>query len=112
MSGYAPSAASSGGRGAGSAVALSRQLNQQITQAANLQVRRRGPPPLDRPELPAAALPPPPPPPAVLDPRCTLAFPPPQELVHTVVVNFNRMNAVNYCTAYHRIAKHVQARPA
>ena len=44
MSGYAPSAASSGGgRGAGSAVALSRQLNQQITQAANLQVRQRAP---------------------------------------------------------------------
>lgn len=25
-----------------------------------------------------------------------------------VVVNFSRMNAVNYCTAYHRIARHVQ----
>lgn len=31
-----------------------------------------------------------------------------QELVHVVVVNFNRMNAVNFCTAYHRIARHVQ----
>ncbi|KAL4458727.1 hypothetical protein ABPG75_013592 [Micractinium tetrahymenae] len=31
-----------------------------------------------------------------------------QDLIHAVVVNFGRMNAVNYCTAYHRIAKHVE----
>jgi len=28
-----------------------------------------------------------------------------------VLVNFNRLNVVNFCTAYHRIAKHVQERP-
>ncbi len=27
-----------------------------------------------------------------------------------VLVNYHQMNAVNYCTAYHRFAKHVQAR--
>jgi hypothetical protein len=31
-----------------------------------------------------------------------------QDLIHVVVVNFGRMNAVNHCTAYHRIARHMQ----
>lgn len=31
-----------------------------------------------------------------------------QDLVQLVVVNFGRMNAVNFCTAYHRIAKQVE----
>lgn len=33
-----------------------------------------------------------------------------QELVQVVVVHYHQMNTVNFCTAYHRIAKHVQAR--
>ncbi|PSC71010.1 Tbc2 translation chloroplastic isoform B [Micractinium conductrix] len=46
---------------------VSRQLNQQITQASSLQ-----------------------------------------KLTRVLVVNFGRMNAVNFCTAYHRLAKFVE----
>ncbi|KAL4426696.1 hypothetical protein ABPG77_004752 [Micractinium sp. CCAP 211/92] len=31
-----------------------------------------------------------------------------QDLVQVVVINFGHMNPVNFCTAYHRIAKHVE----
>jgi hypothetical protein len=31
-----------------------------------------------------------------------------QELAQVVVVHYHQMNAVNFCTAYHRFAKHVQ----
>lgn len=97
MSGFAPPGLDAPrGGGAASAVALSRQLNQQITQAANLQVRSAA----QRSALSGAAA-------AALSPAadlpCAL-----QELITVVVVNFNRMNAVNCCTAYHRIARHVQ----
>lgn len=102
MSGLGPA---TGGARASSAQALSRQINQLITQARNWQVRRsmrRGPAAVAAVAAATAC--------SCRRFRAATLRPLAQELVQVVVVHYHQMNTVNFCTAYHRIAKHVQAR--